>query len=200
MVTRSLHGFYCWTGRQYVTFWRIGLFAALMGELGVGKTMLLNVLTQRVYTGVVTGDRFVNRQALPADFQSQSWVLVIVFVILRILNERISEVTAIKWILMYRLLLSAKLSCFRLNSINQNPFLWLRKRHNESFVSNNVVPRPNVVQCREVSKDGLRSTQTLLLDLLASSTGSEPLLLLNLPRRSVSSQCLPRASTDAYHV
>ena len=43
-----------------------------MGESGAGKTTLLNVLAQRVYTGVVTGDRFVNRQALPADFQSQS--------------------------------------------------------------------------------------------------------------------------------
>ena len=49
-----------------------GKLTALMGESGAGKTTLLNVLAQRVYTGVVTGDRFVNGQALPADFQSQS--------------------------------------------------------------------------------------------------------------------------------
>jgi ATP-binding cassette subfamily G (WHITE) protein 2 (SNQ2) len=49
-----------------------GKLTALMGESGAGKTTLLNVLAQRVSTGVVTGDRFVNGQALPADFQSQS--------------------------------------------------------------------------------------------------------------------------------
>ncbi|KAG6860184.1 hypothetical protein C0995_014729 [Termitomyces sp. Mi166 len=49
-----------------------GKLTALMGESGAGKTTLLNVLAQRVSTGVVTGDRFVNGQALPNDFQSQT--------------------------------------------------------------------------------------------------------------------------------
>ncbi|RDB27092.1 Brefeldin A resistance protein [Hypsizygus marmoreus] len=49
-----------------------GKLTALMGESGAGKTTLLNVLAQRVDTGVVQGDRFVNGQALPSDFQSQS--------------------------------------------------------------------------------------------------------------------------------
>jgi ATP-binding cassette subfamily G (WHITE) protein 2 (SNQ2) len=49
-----------------------GKLTALMGESGAGKTTLLNVLAQRVSTGVVSGDRFVNGQALPADFQSQT--------------------------------------------------------------------------------------------------------------------------------
>lgn len=51
-----------------------GKLTALMGESGAGKTTLLNVLAQRVSTGIVTGDMFVNGQALPADFQSQTWV------------------------------------------------------------------------------------------------------------------------------
>ncbi|KAF9224734.1 pleiotropic drug resistance ABC transporter [Gyrodon lividus] len=49
-----------------------GKLTALMGESGAGKTMLLNVLAQRVSTGVVLGDRLVNGQALPADFQAQT--------------------------------------------------------------------------------------------------------------------------------
>jgi ABC-type lipoprotein export system ATPase subunit len=44
-------------------------------ESGAGKTTLLNVLAMRTDTGVVTGDRFVNGQSLPADFQSQSYVV-----------------------------------------------------------------------------------------------------------------------------
>ncbi|KAG2364667.1 hypothetical protein BDR07DRAFT_1450169 [Suillus spraguei] len=48
-----------------------GKLTALMGESGAGKTMLLNVLAQRVGTGVVSGDRFVNGQPLPVDFQAQ---------------------------------------------------------------------------------------------------------------------------------
>ncbi|KAF8069062.1 pleiotropic drug resistance ABC transporter [Lyophyllum atratum] len=49
-----------------------GKLTALMGESGAGKTTLLNVLAQRVSTGVVAGDMFVNGQALPRDFQSQT--------------------------------------------------------------------------------------------------------------------------------
>ncbi|KAG6901006.1 hypothetical protein C0995_002576 [Termitomyces sp. Mi166 len=49
-----------------------GKLTGLMGESGAGKTTLLNVLAQRVSFGVVTGDRFVNGQALPKDFQSQT--------------------------------------------------------------------------------------------------------------------------------
>ncbi|KDR70391.1 hypothetical protein GALMADRAFT_254847 [Galerina marginata CBS 339.88] len=49
-----------------------GKLTALMGESGAGKTTLLNVLAMRTDIGVITGDRLVNGQALPADFQSQS--------------------------------------------------------------------------------------------------------------------------------
>ncbi|KIJ13672.1 hypothetical protein PAXINDRAFT_170181 [Paxillus involutus ATCC 200175] len=49
-----------------------GKLTALMGESGAGKTTLLNVLARRVSTGVVLGDRLVNGQALPADFQAQT--------------------------------------------------------------------------------------------------------------------------------
>ncbi|KAF6758018.1 pleiotropic drug resistance ABC transporter [Ephemerocybe angulata] len=49
-----------------------GKLTALMGESGAGKTTLLNVLAERTDSGVVTGDRFFNGQALPPDFQSQT--------------------------------------------------------------------------------------------------------------------------------
>ncbi|KII90642.1 hypothetical protein PLICRDRAFT_136999 [Plicaturopsis crispa FD-325 SS-3] len=49
-----------------------GKLTALMGESGAGKTTLLNVLAQRTTSGVVTGDRFVNGQGLPKDFQGQT--------------------------------------------------------------------------------------------------------------------------------
>ncbi|KAF8153344.1 pleiotropic drug resistance ABC transporter [Crassisporium funariophilum] len=49
-----------------------GKLTALMGESGAGKTTLLNVLAERAGTGVVTGDRFFNGQALPVDFQAQT--------------------------------------------------------------------------------------------------------------------------------
>ncbi|EJD01720.1 uncharacterized protein FOMMEDRAFT_111764 [Fomitiporia mediterranea MF3/22] len=49
-----------------------GKLTALMGESGAGKTTLLNVLAGRTDTGVISGDRFVNGQALPHDFQAQT--------------------------------------------------------------------------------------------------------------------------------
>ncbi|KAH8101733.1 pleiotropic drug resistance ABC transporter [Cristinia sonorae] len=49
-----------------------GKLTALVGSSGAGKTTLLNTLAQRNDTGVVTGDRFVNGHALPADFQAQT--------------------------------------------------------------------------------------------------------------------------------
>ncbi|KAG2131012.1 ABC-2 type transporter-domain-containing protein [Suillus clintonianus] len=49
-----------------------GKLTSLMGESGAGKTTLLNVLAQRVDVGVVGGERFVNGQPLPADFQAQT--------------------------------------------------------------------------------------------------------------------------------
>ena len=49
-----------------------GKLTALMGESGAGKTTLLNVLAQRVSMGVITGDRLVNGQPLPMDFQAQT--------------------------------------------------------------------------------------------------------------------------------
>ena len=36
------------------------------------QTTLLNVLAERTSIGVVSGDRFVNGQALPTDFQAQT--------------------------------------------------------------------------------------------------------------------------------
>ena len=39
---------------------------------GVFKTTLLNVLAHRADVGVITGNQFVNGQALPADFQAQT--------------------------------------------------------------------------------------------------------------------------------
>jgi ATP-binding cassette, subfamily G (WHITE), member 2, SNQ2 len=53
-----------------------GKLTALMGESGAGKTTLLNVLAERAGTGVIKGDRFVNGQALPSDFQAQTYVLL----------------------------------------------------------------------------------------------------------------------------
>ncbi|TDL16644.1 hypothetical protein BD410DRAFT_795131 [Rickenella mellea] len=49
-----------------------GKLTALMGESGAGKTTLLNVLAERTGTGVVGGERYVNGQALPSDFQAQT--------------------------------------------------------------------------------------------------------------------------------
>ena len=39
------------------------------------QTTLLNTLAERTTVGVVRGDRFVNGQALPKDFQAQTCVL-----------------------------------------------------------------------------------------------------------------------------
>jgi ATP-binding cassette subfamily G (WHITE) protein 2 (SNQ2) len=47
---------------------------AHMGESGTGKTTLLNALAECIDTGVVTGYCFVNGQALPVEFQVQSYV------------------------------------------------------------------------------------------------------------------------------
>lgn len=49
-----------------------GKLTALMGESGAGKTTLLNVLAARNSTGIVKGDRLVNGQSLPDDFQAQT--------------------------------------------------------------------------------------------------------------------------------
>lgn len=49
-----------------------GKLTALVGASGAGKTTLLNTLAQRINSGVVTGDRFVNGHPLPADFQAQT--------------------------------------------------------------------------------------------------------------------------------
>lgn len=55
-----------------------GKLTALMGESGAGKTTLLNVLAERTSVGVVRGDRWVNGQPLPGDFQAQTYVLCFV--------------------------------------------------------------------------------------------------------------------------
>lgn len=51
-----------------------GKLTALMGESGAGKTTLLNVLAERTSVGVVRGERYVSGQALPGDFQAQTYV------------------------------------------------------------------------------------------------------------------------------
>jgi ATP-binding cassette, subfamily G (WHITE), member 2, SNQ2 len=51
-----------------------GKLTLLMGSSGAGKTTLLNVLAERVTEGVATGERFVNGQRLPRDFQAQTYV------------------------------------------------------------------------------------------------------------------------------
>jgi ATP-binding cassette subfamily G (WHITE) protein 2 (SNQ2) len=53
-----------------------GKLTALMGESGAGKTTLLNVLSQRTIIGTVAGDMYVNGQAPPRDFQSQTYVSI----------------------------------------------------------------------------------------------------------------------------
>ena len=54
-----------------------GKLTALMGESGAGKTTLLNVLADRTTSGVVTGDRFLNGNPLPEDFQAHTYVSLI---------------------------------------------------------------------------------------------------------------------------
>ncbi|OBZ76087.1 Brefeldin A resistance protein [Grifola frondosa] len=49
-----------------------GKLTALMGESGAGKTTLLNVLAQRTIGGTIMGDRFMNGQPLPSDFQAHT--------------------------------------------------------------------------------------------------------------------------------
>ncbi|KAI0356868.1 pleiotropic drug resistance ABC transporter [Trametes cingulata] len=49
-----------------------GKLTALMGESGAGKTTLLNVLAERTIGGVVTGQRYMNGQPLPPDFQAHT--------------------------------------------------------------------------------------------------------------------------------
>lgn len=49
---------------HYALYWLTFFF--------VPKTTLLNVLAERTSTGVITGDRFFNGQALPVDFQAQT--------------------------------------------------------------------------------------------------------------------------------
>ena len=71
-----------------------GKLTALMGESGAGKTTLLNVLAQRTNVGVVTGDRFVNGQPLPHDFQSQTYAFFTAFLSLNGLTFH-----SLQWIL-----------------------------------------------------------------------------------------------------
>ncbi|KZT04452.1 pleiotropic drug resistance ABC transporter [Laetiporus sulphureus 93-53] len=49
-----------------------GKLTALIGESGAGKTTLLNALSERTAGGIVTGNRFMNGQPLPEDFDAQT--------------------------------------------------------------------------------------------------------------------------------
>ncbi|KAF8557467.1 pleiotropic drug resistance ABC transporter [Imleria badia] len=49
-----------------------GKLTALMGETGAGKTVLLNVLSQRMSVGVVRGACLVNGHQPPANFRAQT--------------------------------------------------------------------------------------------------------------------------------
>lgn len=51
---------------------RPGTLTALMGVSGAGKTTLLDTLAQRVSTGVITGDMFVNGKTLDPSFQRKT--------------------------------------------------------------------------------------------------------------------------------
>ena len=53
-------------------FVALGKPTVLMGESGAGITSSLDVLAQRVTTGVVTGDRLVNAQPLRPNFRAQT--------------------------------------------------------------------------------------------------------------------------------
>ena len=53
-------------------FVALGKPTVLMGESGAGITSSLDVLAQRVTTGVVTGDRLVNAQPLWLNFRAQT--------------------------------------------------------------------------------------------------------------------------------
>lgn len=59
----------CWQGGQTVSYLRTSLIYINR------QTTLLNVLAQRVDVGVITGDRFVNGQSCPKDFQAQTYVV-----------------------------------------------------------------------------------------------------------------------------
>ncbi|GMM38363.1 hypothetical protein DASC09_057020 [Saccharomycopsis crataegensis] len=49
-----------------------GTLTALMGESGAGKTTLLNTLSQRIDTGVITGDMLVNGRPLDSSFKRKT--------------------------------------------------------------------------------------------------------------------------------
>jgi hypothetical protein len=127
-----------------------GKLTALMGESGAGKvnydgiskslpsglrmsfqTTLLNVLAQRVDTGVVTGDRFVNGHELPTDFQSQTFVILLCLFVLDAdcISLSLVVVTVNSRIHMCPPTLFVKL-CYSLpRCANQSRFLPLKKRH-----------------------------------------------------------------------
>jgi ABC-type multidrug transport system ATPase subunit len=58
---------------DHVSGWvRPGTLTALMGVSGAGKTTLLDALAQRITTGVITGDMFVNGKPLDMSFQRKT--------------------------------------------------------------------------------------------------------------------------------
>lgn len=92
-----------------------GKLTALMGESGAGKTTLLNVLAQRISIGIVSGDIFVNGQALTQGFQSQTYVPTSLDekYLVTVIDE--TGGIASSWTPIYRLPLFKKL-CFSLPS------------------------------------------------------------------------------------
>ncbi|KZT06956.1 uncharacterized protein LAESUDRAFT_652236, partial [Laetiporus sulphureus 93-53] len=49
-----------------------GKLTALIGESGVRKTMLLNMLSECTTGGVIMGERFMDDRPLPSDFCYQT--------------------------------------------------------------------------------------------------------------------------------
>ena len=160
-----------------------GKLTALMGESGAGKTTLLNVLAQRVSVGVVSGDRFVNGQALPRDFQSQTCVHGIST---RILSPDLSDyaaATASRWTLIFRLPRSEKLCSSLPIYVNLLRFRLQRKKHSKSFPSS-VSGRMFTLRMNPVLKSvcecvDLRLMPMLLLALWALNFANEPQSVLN---------------------
>lgn len=124
-----------------------GKLTALMGESGAGKTTLLNVLAQRTSAGVVTGDMFVNGQALPADFQSQTCVFLLCPPSYFYLSFLVAIVS--KWTPTCRLQLSVRHYYSLQNFDSQRLYLWQRKKHSKIF---HLVTLCTGLTCESVEK------------------------------------------------
>ena len=110
-----------------------GKLTALMGATGAGKTSLLNALSMRTDVGVVTGNRFINGQPLPADFQSQTYIFPFKFCVgLQLILECIAPI-ANKWIHTLHFPLFGRHCYFLRSFVNHHLFLSRKRKHSELF-------------------------------------------------------------------